>query len=198
MGKVSSKKRNIHRLLLGVVMTIISASVVYSLAQYHKSTLKIPAPAQTVAPKEANDSKNAKNNRYSTATPTTSPSTTYNETNFPIKQAAPQSYEELLTPPETPIDLKQPKNIESHIEYDINTKSYVVRTMVGDREIMTPFILSDKQFNDWQTRMAMHEYYRQRNAEALEQQEKQPFNIFDMNFALGPLEKIFGPGGVQL
>ena len=198
MGKVSSKKRNIHRLLLGVVMTIISTSVVYTLAQYHKSTLKIPAPAQTVAPKETNDNKAQKNNRYSTATPTSTPATTYNGANFPIKQAAPQSYEELLTPAETPIDLKQPKNIESHIEYDIDTRSYVVRTMVGDREIMTPFILSDKQYNDWQTRVAMQEYYRQRNAEALEKSEKQPFNIFDMNFALGPLEKIFGPGGVQL
>ena len=30
-------------------MTIISTSVVYTLAQYHKSTLKIPAPAQTAA-----------------------------------------------------------------------------------------------------------------------------------------------------
>ena len=179
-------------------MTIISTSVVYTLAQYHKSTLKIPAPAQTVAPKETNDNKAQKNNRYSTATPTSTPATTYNGANFPIKQAAPQSYEELLTPAETPIDLKQPKNIESHIEYDIDTRSYVVRTMVGDREIMTPFILSDKQYNDWQTRVAMQEYYRQRNAEALEKSEKQPFNIFDMNFALGPLEKIFGPGGVQL
>ncbi|MDE5786497.1 MAG: cell surface protein SprA, partial [Duncaniella sp.] len=34
--------------------------------------------------------------------------------------------------------------------------------------------------------------------EALEKKEKEPFNILDMNFALGPLEKIFGPGGVQL
>ena len=84
-------------------MTIISTSIVYTLAQYHKSTLKIPAPAQTVAPKETNDNKAQKNNRYSTATPTSTPATTYNGANFPIKQAAPQSYEELLTPAETPI-----------------------------------------------------------------------------------------------
>ena len=198
MGKVS-KKRNIQRILLGVVMTIISTSVVLSVAQYHKSTLKAPAPAQTVAPEAPKEDNNKKNDRYSTAKqPTNVLPSNSTEYNFPTKQAAPQSYEELLTPPETPIDLKQPQNIESHVEYDTDTRSYVVRTKVGDREIMTPFILSDKQYNDWQTRVAMQEYYRQRNAEAVEQKEKQPFNIFDMNFALGPLEKIFGPGGVQL
>ncbi len=45
----------------------------------------------------------------------------------------------------------------------------------------------------------MQQYYRDRNMGlVIEKTEKQPFNIFDMNFALGPLEKIFGPGGVQL
>ena len=44
----------------------------------------------------------------------------------------------------------------------------------------------------------MQEYYRKRNAEQLTEKEKQPFDILDMNFALGPLEKIFGPGGVRL
>ena len=45
----------------------------------------------------------------------------------------------------------------------------------------------------------MEAYYRKRNADLLsDDKTKEPFNIFDMNFALGPLEKIFGPGGVQL
>ncbi|MCI9284744.1 MAG: cell surface protein SprA, partial [Muribaculaceae bacterium] len=62
----------------------------------------------------------------------------------------------------------------------------------------TPFYLTPEQFNDWQNRMSMRNYLRQRNAEAGEGKDKEPFNILDMNFALGPLEKIFGPGGVSL
>ncbi len=181
MGKVEGKKRKKYGLLLGIVAMLFSTSLFYSAAQYYKSELKAPSPSQTVAPKEESTQKKQQK-----------------ELPYPIKQAAPQTYEELLTPQETPIDLRQPKNIESHAEYDPLTRTYVIRTKVGDREIVTPFILSEKQYNDWQVRESMQDYYRQRNAEALEQSEKKPFNIFDMNFALGPLEKIFGPGGVQL
>lgn len=59
-------------------------------------------------------------------------------------------------------------------------------------------MLSEAQYNDWQLRRSMQQYYKQRNLEQVTEKEKKPFNIFDMNFALGPLEKIFGPGGVQL
>lgn len=183
MGKVIGKRQKIYKLMLSVIIILLSASLFYTSAQYYKSELKAPAPGDSKAPMEVvtNDKKKAKEG-----------------TQFPTKQAAPQSYEELLNPQETPIDLKQPKNIESHAEYDPLTRTYVIRTKVGDREIVTPFILSEKQYNDWQVRESMHEYYRQRNAEALTEKEKKPFNIFDMNFALGPLEKVFGPGGVQL
>ena len=44
----------------------------------------------------------------------------------------------------------------------------------------------------------MQRYYRERNMGLITEKEKQPFNILDMNFDLGPLEKIFGPGGVSL
>ena len=46
-------------------------------------------------------------------------------------------------------------------------------------------------------RQSMQDYYRKKNSIS-EEQEKNPLNFLDMNFALGPLEKVFGPGGVQL
>jgi len=73
-----------------------------------------------------------------------------------------------------------------------------VRTKVGDFDVATPFMLTPAQYNNWQLRRSMQQYYRERNLALVTETEKQPFNIFDMNFALGPLEKIFGPGGVQL
>ncbi|MDE6062210.1 MAG: cell surface protein SprA, partial [Duncaniella sp.] len=75
---------------------------------------------------------------------------------------------------------------------------YIIRTKLGDYDITTPFYLSPEQYNRWQTRKQMQEYFNLRNSEAITKPDKEPFNILDMNFALGPLEKIFGPGGVQL
>ena len=147
MGKVLGKKRRKYTHLMGVAILLLSTSLFYATAQYYKSELKAPSPSQTVAPKDDNSSKKQSNDDQNQGL------------HYPIKQAAPQSYEELLNPQETPIDLKQPKNIESHAEYDPITRTYVIRTKVGDREIVTPFVLSEKQYNDWQTREAMQEYY---------------------------------------
>ncbi len=95
-------------------------------------------------------------------------------------------------------DLTTPSNIRTQAEYDPETGFYVVRTKVGDFDVATPFMLTPAQYNNWQLRRSMQQYYRERNLALVTETEKQPFNIFDMNFALGPLEKIFGPGGVQL
>ena len=113
-------------------------------------------------------------------------------------QTVPQSYEDLMAD-QLGYDLATPSNIKTEAEFDPETGCYIVRTRVGDREIATPFMLNEQQYNNWQLRRSMQEYYKQRNLELVqEKKEKQPFNILDMNFALGPLEKIFGPGGVQL
>ncbi len=109
----------------------------------------------------------------------------------------PHSYEELMADDKA-YDLDAPSNVTTKAEYDPETGCYVVRTLLGDVELTTPFILTAEQYNNWQLRRSMQEYYRKRNLEAMTEKEKQPFNVFDMNFALGPLEKIFGPGGVRL
>ena len=116
---------------------------------------------------------------------------------FPVQQTVPQSYEDLMSD-EMAYDLSTPSNITTSAEYDPATGCYVVRTRVGDIDIATPFLLTAEQYNNWQLRRSMQEYYRDRNMALITDKEKEPFNIFDMNFALGPLEKIFGPGGVSL
>ncbi|MDE5728172.1 MAG: cell surface protein SprA, partial [Duncaniella sp.] len=116
---------------------------------------------------------------------------------FPVSQAFPQSYEDLMER-EYAADLASPSNISTVTEYDPELGCYVVRTRLGETDIVTPFYLSEEQYNAWQNRLSMRGYFRQRNSEALNSPDKEPFNILDMNFALGPLEKIFGPGGVSL
>ncbi|MDE6127055.1 MAG: cell surface protein SprA, partial [Muribaculaceae bacterium] len=116
---------------------------------------------------------------------------------FPVQQTVPASYEALMED-QFAADLATPSNITTSPEFDPETGYYMIRTKLGDTEITTPFMLSQKQYDNWQLRRSLQEYYQERNQALAEDREKQPFNIFDMNFAYGPLEKIFGPGGVQL
>jgi len=116
---------------------------------------------------------------------------------YPVQQTVPADYEQLLED-KFAADLSTPSNIKTSAEFDPATGFYVVRTKLGDTDITTPFLLSEKQYNNWQMRRSLQEYYQQKNQELAENKQKEPFNIFDMNFAYGPLEKIFGPGGVSL
>lgn len=109
----------------------------------------------------------------------------------------PTSYDDLMRD-ELAYDLRTPSNIVTSAEYDPATGFYVVHTRMGDVEIGQPFIITKQQYDNWQLRRSMQSYYRQRNRDQLTKADKEPFNVLDMNFDLGPLEKIFGPGGVSL
>ncbi|MDE6304047.1 MAG: cell surface protein SprA, partial [Paramuribaculum sp.] len=112
-------------------------------------------------------------------------------------QALPQSYEELMGR-EFSADLNTPSNLRTEVEFDPVSGCYIIRTRIGDTEVSTPFTLTPDQYNRWQINKSMRQYYAMRNNEHLVPESQKPFNILDMNFALGPLEKIFGPGGVSL
>lgn len=116
---------------------------------------------------------------------------------FPVQQTVPQNYEDIMNQ-EFAADLATPSNIKSVAEYDPTTGCYIIRTKMGDIEIATPFMLSSDEYNNMTLRQSMIDYYRQKNAELVLNKGKSEFNFLDMNFALGPLEKVFGPGGVQL
>lgn len=161
-----------------IVAAIAVATMMPGYAQYRKSELPAPPPP----PVPLNPLEAAEDTLMSP---------------FPVGYTVPPSVDYLLRN-EMAADLSQPSNITTVPEFDPATGCYIIHTRVGEMDIATPFILTPQQFNDWQTRQSMLEYYRTRNAESLEKMNKEPFNIFDMNFALGPLEKIFGPGGVSL
>lgn len=117
---------------------------------------------------------------------------------FKVTPTVPGTYEDITSQPEYSIDLKTPSNITTEAEYDYNTGCYIIHTKLGDKDIVTPFILSANEYNNMAVRQSMLEYYRQKNSESAEEQKKSPFNFLDMQFGLGPLDNIFGPGGVQL
>lgn len=137
--------------------------------------------------------------------PPPAPTSQYNKLksdsiNMPVGDVAPtipRNYEDYVGQ-EHPVDLSTPDNIKTTVEYDPTLGMYVIRTKVGEREIVTPYLMTAEQYNEMANRREMFDYFQTKNAESYEKKEKEPFNVLDMNFALGPLEKVFGPGGVRL
>lgn len=99
---------------------------------------------------------------------------------------------------EYPMDLRDPDNVRTTVEYDPTSRRYIVRTRVGEREITSPMQLTPEQYASLADYEDLFAYFRRRNAETDEQREKKPFDILDMNFDIGPLERVFGKGGVRL
>ena len=114
-----------------------------------------------------------------------------------VQPTIPESYEDYL-PSEYAADLRTPSNIKTEAVYDPEAGVYVLHTTVGGKDIVTPYMMTAEEYNNMVMRKDMFGYFKERNADSYEKKDKEPFNIFDMKFSLGPLEKVFGPGGVRL
>ena len=176
---VLKTKKRFSPLACGVLIVALLATLL-SYAQYSKTSITAPPPSRPyIAPTDTTG-------RHLSAT---MPS--------PVKKTLPEQYDD-YKPGEYPADLRTPSNISTNVVYDPEAGMYVIHTKLGERDIVTPYMMSSDEYNAVANRSEMWNYFRQRNSENYENKEKQPFNILDMNFALGPLEKIFGPGGVRL
>ena len=183
MGKDCQSNSRRRRPSLGGRVAAVAVAAVFAVAafhpalgQYYTPTVTPPAPA---------------------AMPDQPTQTSHSQLPLPVGPTVPATYPDLLAP-RVGWDLKTPSNITTQAEYDPATGCYIIHTRLGNNDIATPFMLSASQYADWQMRRSMQQYLRERNLEQITGTDKQPFNVFDINFALGPLEKIFGPGGVQL
>ncbi len=106
------------------------------------------------------------------------------------------SYES-LTRPSSSIDLRDPDNVKTTVEYDTRTGYYVVHTRIGDVDISTPYMMTDDEYRSYSERQQMGQYWQQKIS-AVEHDNERKFDITDMKFNIGPADKVFGPGGVQL
>ena len=113
-----------------------------------------------------------------------------------VKQLGAQNYGE-LTKPVSSLDLNDPENITTSVEYQPETGTYVIRTRMGDTDITTPYLLTQEEYNQYAERQIMHKYWQQKIGE-VEHNNESKFDITDMKFNIGPADKVFGPGGVQL
>ena len=95
-------------------------------------------------------------------------------------------------------DLARPENLKQSVEYNDSLNMYVIGNKIGDTYITTPIMMTPDEYRAWSEKRSFADYYRQKNKEILEKKGKEKFDFTDMHFALGPAEKIFGPGGVRV
>ncbi|MBO4519089.1 MAG: hypothetical protein J5704_03530, partial [Paludibacteraceae bacterium] len=113
-----------------------------------------------------------------------------------VKQLGAQNFGD-LTLPRSSMDLQDPNNITTTVEYQPETGTYILHTRIGDTDVTTPYMLTQEEYNHYAERQIMHSYWQKKISE-VEHNNERKFDITDMKFNIGPADKVFGPGGVQL
>ena len=106
------------------------------------------------------------------------------------------NYEELSSP-KSSLDLENPENVKTTVEYDASLGYYVLHTRIGDVDIATPYMMTMDEYRAYSERETMSKYWQSKISEVEHDNEKK-FDITDMKFNIGPADKVFGPGGVRL
>ena len=99
---------------------------------------------------------------------------------------------------ESGVGLRDPENISRVTEFDEKEGLYRVGTKLGNEFLEIPDLLTPEEYLKQTMQRSMQSYYRSRNDEEFQSREENKFDFTDMRFDLGPAEKIFGPGGVQI
>lgn len=117
---------------------------------------------------------------------------------FPVKRTQITNYQDLEQ--NTPIDLKDPGNLQTEVEYDPKSDLYIFRTRLGDVNYFTPFTLTFDEYADYTLRQSMTDYFRKRNSNAFAAggRKDNDFVLKNINVSTSPLDRVFGPGGVKL
>ena len=112
-----------------------------------------------------------------------------------VQRTTPITYNDLQ---QGSYDLARPENLKQSVEYNDSLNMYIIGNKIGDTYITTPIMMTPDEYRAWSEKRSFADYYRQKNKEILEKKGKEKFDFTDMHFALGPAEKIFGPGGVRV
>lgn len=115
---------------------------------------------------------------------------------YPLKSNKLESFEDIGQ--EHPMDLDNPSNISTQVEYDPVTGLYFFRNKVGDMDIVTPYSMTEDEYMDYSMKQSMREYWKERAASEVATDKDKKFSLTNIQIGLGASDKVFGPGGVQV
>jgi cell surface protein SprA len=69
------------------------------------------------------------------------------------------------------MDLRNPDNVKSVVEYDVKTGNYVLTTRVGEMEISTPYTLTPDEYQKYSLQNDMTKYWREKNSATVKSNE---------------------------
>lgn len=123
---------------------------------------------------------------------------TVREARFGVAKTSPADAQALET--QHPADLKTPSNVTTRVEYDYRNQRYLVRTMVGEQQIGYTIPMSEEDYMKYTERLQRFAYFHEKNQNAYEESEGEAggLDLLDMQFSLGPAEKLFGKGGIRV
>ena len=94
--------------------------------------------------------------------------------------------------------LPNPENITEEITYDETDDTYSIGYKLDGTYLEVPTVMTPDEYDRMMMRRSMQSYYLNKYSEEVKNQGDNHFDFTDMKFDLGPAEKIFGPGGVQV
>ena len=102
-------------------------------------------------------------------------------------------------PEDNAMDLADPENLKPEVgEYDERSGMWKVGSKLGDSFLSAPYLMTPEEYVRWTERQMIVRYFKERNDSLFVRKGKEKFDFTNMKFDLGPAEKIFGPGGVQI
>ena len=94
--------------------------------------------------------------------------------------------------------LPNPDNITEAITYDENDETFSIGYKLGGDYLEVPTVMTPEEYNRMMMQRSLQSFYREKYAQELKAQGDDKFDFTNMQFDLGPAEKIFGPGGVRV
>ena len=94
--------------------------------------------------------------------------------------------------------LPNPENITEEITYDENDETFSLGYKLGDYYLEVPDVMTPDEYNRMMMQRSLQSFYLEKYAEEVKAQGDDKFDFTNMKFDLGPAEKVFGPGGVQI
>ena len=199
------RQRKIYLLLFWLMVSTFSYALVMPYLQDNRTRKRTQNPVNTQQKQLDKQAKNGaqdneKSSRISVSAQPfkveedTIPDSLLN-TRWKIQLTQPYSLSDLY---QSPLDLQRPDNMKYDVVYNDTLNRFVIGNRMGNTWLSAPIMLTPEEYNSWTEMNERSAFFRKKNDEIYQAKGKEKFDFSDMHFDLGPVEKIFGPGGIRV